>query len=128
VPAVNVQDRQLVVELSSWERFAAMRGGVSIPLSAVQSAAVEFDPWSALRGIRAPGTGWPGQIAYGVWRWTATARRSASGEGRDFVAVRGRRPAVRIDLTPGLLFARLLVTVTDPDATVAAVLGSTAPH
>jgi hypothetical protein len=119
MPAVNVQNGRLVVELSTWERFAAMRPGVSVPLSAVQSAVVESDPWSALRGLRAPGTGWPGVIAYGVWRWT--------GEGRDFVAVLRRRPAVRIDLAAGLPFSRLLITVPDPGATVAAVLGAIAP-
>ena len=120
MPAVDIRNGQLVVELSTWERFAAMRGGLSVPLSAVQSAAVEPDPWSALRGVRAPGTGWPGRIAYGVWRWT--------GEGRDFVAVLGRRPAIRIDLAAGLDYSRLLITVPDPEATVATVLGAASPR
>ena len=107
---ISVEDDQLVVRLSRWGQLAALRGPVRVPLSEVRSVAVEPDPWSALRGIRSPGTGWPGAIAYGTWRMT--------GEGSDFNAVRGRGPAVRVDLAPGAPFSRLLVTVADPEATV----------
>jgi hypothetical protein len=99
----------LVVRLSAFERFAALRGDVRVPLSAVTDVAVEPDPWSALRGIRAPGTGWPGVIAYGTWRFSG---------GRDFVLVRSKRPAVRIDLDESSPFARLLITIEDPEAWV----------
>ena len=113
MPTVTIEGGQLVVALSAWERFVALRGPVTVPVSSVSSVVFEPDPWQALRGIRAPGTGFPRTIAYGVWRWT--------GEGRDFVAVLGRRPAVRIDLTPDALFSRLLLTVPDPQATIAAI-------
>ena len=104
---------ELVVQLSGWERAAALRGDVRVPLQAVRSLRVERDPWSALRGIRAPGTGWPGVIAYGVRRMT--------GDRPDFSAVLRRRPTVLVELDPPSQFAQLLVSVSDADATVAAV-------
>jgi hypothetical protein len=110
---LQVHRDELVVTLSSWERVAAMRREVRVPLGAVRSICADPDPWSALRGIRAPGTGIPGVIAYGVRRLT--------GAGPDFAAVHGRGPAVRVDLGPGAPFSRLLVTVADPRSTVEAV-------
>ena len=104
---------ELVVRMSGWERMAAFRGDVHVPLSAVTSVTVEADPWQALRGIRAPGTGMPGVIAYGVRRIT--------GERPDFSAVLRRRPTVRVELDPPAEFAQLLVSVGDADGTVAAV-------
>ena len=101
----------LEVRMSGWERAAAFHGDFSVPLSAVREIAVEPKPWSALRGIRAPGTGWPGVIAYGVRRMT--------GDRPDFAAIRGRGPAVRIELDPPAEFTRLLISVADPAETVA---------
>jgi hypothetical protein len=108
-----VQGDELVVRLSVTERLAAMHGDVRVPLDAIQEISAEPHPWCELRGIRSPGTGFPGVIAYGVRRLT--------GDRPDFVAVWGRRPAIRVQLTPDAPFARLLVTVADPAATVAAV-------
>ena len=65
---VAVVDGQVVVRLSGWERAAAFRGDVAVPVWAVRAVVREPRPWAALRGIRAPGTGWPGVIAYGVRR------------------------------------------------------------
>ena len=105
----------LVVRLSPLEKLAAFRGNVRVPLHAVRSAQAEPDPWSALRGIRAPGTGIPGVIAYGARRFDG---------GPDFAAVLGSRPAVRVDLDGESPFARLVVSVADPDSTVAAIRGA----
>ncbi|MFZ0041785.1 MAG: hypothetical protein WAK93_10795 [Solirubrobacteraceae bacterium] len=102
---------ELVVCLSGAEQMAAMRGDVHVPLSDVQTVSVDPDPWCALRGVRAPGTGLPGMVAYGVRRLT--------GDRPDFAAVHGRGPAVRIELGPRATFRRLLVTVEDPEQTVA---------
>jgi len=66
----------------------------------------------ALRGIRAPGTGIPGVIALGTRRFDG---------GKDFAAVRGDRSTVRVDLGDGSPFGRLVVSVDDPDSTVAAI-------
>jgi len=108
-----VEGEELVVRLSPLERLAAVRGDVRVPLCAVQEVDVEPRPWRALRGVRAPGTGLPGVIAYGVRRLT--------GGRPDFAAVLGRGPAVRVELASPSPFARLLLSLPDPDAAVAAV-------
>jgi hypothetical protein len=107
-----VEGTDVVVRLSGLEKLAAFRGNVRVPAAAVRAVLVEPNPWGALRGIRSPGTGWPGRIAYGVRRHRG---------GRDFAAVLGRRPAVRLELDPPSAFARLLVSVADPEESVARV-------
>jgi len=42
----------------------------------------------------------------------------------DFAAVRGERPAVRVDLGDESPFGRLVVSVSDPESTVAAIRGA----
>jgi hypothetical protein len=112
-----IQGDELCVRLTGLERLAAMHGDVRVPQAAVSAIVVEPDPWGALRGIRAPGTGIPGVIAYGV--------RRATGGRPDFAAVHGRGPAIRVELGPTARFARLLVTVADPAGTVATVTRGT---
>jgi hypothetical protein len=122
VATVEREHGELVVKLSGMERLAAMRGDVRVPLSEVRAVSHECDPWGCLRGVRAPGTGFPGMVAYGVRRLT--------GGRPDFTAVHGCGPAVRVDLGPGAPFGRLIVTVDDPDATVSelrACLSTPAP-
>ena len=111
-----VQGPDLMVGLSWLEKLGAFRGNVRVPLHAVRSAQAEPHPWSALRGIRAPGTGIPGVIAYGTRRFNG---------GKDFAAVLGGRPTVRVDLAEESPFARLVVSVADPDSTVAAIRSAT---
>jgi hypothetical protein len=101
---------KLRLHLSAWERAAAFRGDITVPLRAVTGVQVEEDPWGALRGMRAPGTGIPGVIAYGTRRYRG---------GRDFAAILARRPAVRVDLDPALSpFARITVSAPDPEHVV----------
>jgi hypothetical protein len=113
VARLTVEGDELVVGLSALEKLASLRGDLRLPLRTVREVAVEPSPWPALRGMRAPGTGIPGVIAYGVRRWT--------GGPPDFAAVHGKRPALRIELDPPAEFGRVLVTVPDPQAAVAAV-------
>jgi hypothetical protein len=101
--------------MSSPEKLGALRGDVRVPLSAVQSAEVEPHPWGALRGIHA-GTGIPGVIALGIRRFA---------HGQDFTAVVGGKPAVRVDLSQASTFARLVVSVDDPDSTLSAIRSAT---
>jgi hypothetical protein len=113
VASLEVESGELIVRLSGVERAAAMRREVRVPLASVASVCAEPDPWGALRGIRAPGTGIPGVAAYGVRRIT--------GGAPDFAAVHGCGPAVRVDLAPGAPFGRIVVTVDDAQRTVDAV-------
>lgn len=110
---LSIEGDELVVHLSAWERLAAFRGDIHLPLEAVRSASVESDPWHALRGLRSPGTGFPGVIAYGV--------RRATGDRNDFAAVLARRPVVRVELDPPSPFARLLVSVPDAERSSARI-------
>ena len=106
----------LVVGLSWLEKLGAFRGDVRVPLSAVRAAEADPEPWSALRGIRSPGTGIPGVIALGTRHYA---------DGRDFAALRGRGPAVRVDLDGQAKFARLVVSVRDTEKTVAEIHAAT---
>ena len=81
----------------------AFHGDLHVPMDAVRKVAVEPHPYRALRGIRAPGTGWPGVVSYGVSRLT--------GERPDFAAVRGQGPAVHMWLGEPSPYAELIVTV-----------------
>jgi hypothetical protein len=111
--SLGVIDDRLVLRLSPLEKVAAIRGDIQVPLSQVVAVAVEDRPWRYLRGFRAPGTGFPGVIAYGV--------RLATGGAPDFAALRGRGPAIRVDLCAGARYGRLLVTVPDAAGTAANV-------
>jgi hypothetical protein len=114
--SLRVEGDDLVVAMSAWERAAAFHGDVRVPVGAIQSVSVEADPWKAIRGIRAPGTGWPRVIAYGV--------RRRVGDRPDFVAVLRNRPAVRVELGSPSKFARLLVSVDEAQNVVRQLRGA----
>lgn len=99
----------LVVKLSPLEKLAAFRGDVKVPLHAVSAVKLDAHPWLSLRGIRAPGTGLPGVIAYGVRRYPG---------GKDFAALLHKRKAITIDLSDQSPFARLVVSAKNAEACV----------
>ena len=107
-----VKDAEVVVRLSWWEKIAAGRRNVRVPLRAVHDVAVETDWWRPLRGERSTGICIPSLIALGVRRHR---------EGRDFTAVRTLGPVVRVELWPSSPFARLAVSMSDADSVAAAV-------
>ena len=109
-----------MVTLTRLERVAAMKREVRVPLASVRGVCADPDPWSALRGVRARGTGVPGMAVYGV--------RGMTGDRPDFAALHGRGTAVRVELTPDARYRRLLVSVADPEATVAAVRACVTPE
>ena len=94
---------ELVVRLNDLEKAGALRGDVRVPFTAVAGARVTSQPFRELHGIRAPGTGVPGVIALGTWRYRG---------GKDFAALYRGGPAVVVELT-GAEFARLLVSAHD---------------
>jgi hypothetical protein len=109
VAELTVQGDRLVLRLSLNERvFGLVGGDISAPLAAVTAARVVRPARDGIRGIRAPGTGWPGAIALGHWR----------GRGyHDFVAVYGNHAGVVVELA-GQRFDRLVVSVDDPESVV----------
>jgi hypothetical protein len=111
MPTLTVKGPNLVVGLSSWEKVKAVHGNVSVPVTAVRSVVTEPDPWPYVRGVKVAGTGIHGVAAYGVRHYK---------DGREFVAVEGTAPAVRIELD-GARYASLLVTVPDTENMVAVI-------
>jgi hypothetical protein len=99
----------LVLRLSRLEKLGALHGDARVPRDAVEDVAVSQEPFRELRGMRAPGTGFPGRIALGTWRHR---------DGKDFVALYRDKPAVIVRLRDAP-FRRLLVSVDDPEAVAA---------
>jgi hypothetical protein len=113
VPTLAIEGLELVVHLSLAEKLAAIHGDARFSLSSVTDVVVEPNVWAALRGVRAPGTGVPYVLAYGRRRWLG---------GKDLAFVRGgRRPGLRVDFDDASPYARLVVTVADPQASVVAI-------
>jgi hypothetical protein len=69
---------------------------------------VSAKPWQELKGIRMPGTGWPGTIALGTWRHDGV---------RDFCAVYRKGPGVVVELS-GAGYARFILSAGDPTSVV----------
>ena len=105
---VRVDGGEVVVALTRLEKLAALHGDVRVPLPVVRAVDVVDDGPAAVRGLRAPGTAWPGGPKIGTWR-----RR----DGRTFAVTRRGRPALRLTLDdPRSAFTELVVTVDDPHA------------
>lgn len=106
-----IDDGDLVLRLSRWEKLGGLHGDIRVPRDAVEDMHVSHKPFGDLRGIRAPGTGLPRRIALGTWRYRG---------GKDFAALYGGKPGVIVRLRNGP-FQRLLVSADDADAVAAAL-------
>jgi len=96
-----IDNGALRVRLCPLEKLGALRGDITIPLTTVTAVRVSDEPWSELRGIRAPGTGLPGVISLCTRR----------GKGiRDFAAVYGRSGRAVVIETNGARFDRLVIS------------------
>ena len=107
VASVDLQGDEVVIRLTPIEKLGALHGDLSVPRAAVRAVDIEPQPFSKLRGLRAPGTGWPGRIALGTWR--------KRGGKKDFVAVYRGRPAVVLTLDDDAGYDRLVISVDSPD-------------
>lgn len=95
---------RLVVQLSAAEKTLALhRHDIVVPRSCIRSATVTHDPWVWIRGIRAPGTHVPLTLAVGTWK---------NHGGKDFMVVKGKRPAVVLELeaTDEQPYSRLILS------------------
>jgi hypothetical protein len=106
VATLRREGDELVLRLNDVEKLAALRGDVRVPFAAVRSVRVSERPFRELHGLRAPGTGFPGVIAVGTWRYRG---------GKDFAALYRGGPAVVVELA-GAGFSRLLVSAHDAAA------------
>ena len=115
---VIIEGNDLVVRLTGLEQLGAFhRGDIHVPRVAITNARVVLDPWTELRGIRAPGTDIPDVIALGTRRGRF---------GRDFAAVYGHRPGIVIECT-NTPYRRLILTDGDPESLVRALRVGAAP-
>lgn len=97
-----LDSEQLEVVLTRAERGFALRGeNIVVPRATITKVMLTDDAWIWLRGFRRRGTHVPGVIAAGTWK---------SGNGEDFVLVRGHRPSVVIELDGSGEFARIVLT------------------
>ncbi|MCX3063000.1 hypothetical protein [Streptomyces beihaiensis] len=113
-----VDGDDVVVHLSWWEKAAARRGDVRVPLSAVNRVTVEPDWWRVLRGVPHRGLWIPGARCIGTRRHHA---------GKDFVAIRPSRPVVCVELRASAPFRLLAVSVAREARAAARSLGASAP-
>ena len=92
----------LEVALAPKEEIFGLKKSFTIPWKEIVNIAEVTDLWVHIRGIRAPGTGFPGVIMLGTTRYQGK---------KDFNAVYGHKPGFVISLTGGL-YARVLATNT----------------
>ena len=94
------QGEYLRVSLSGKEELGALKKSFTIPLNQVANIARVSDLWVHLRGIRAPGTGFPGVIMLGTTRYQGM---------KDFNAVYRHKPGHVVTLNNSE-FTRILIT------------------
>ncbi len=99
--SLRVHSDRLEVRLSRAEKVLALRrDDIVIPRSNIRSVTLTDDPWIWIRGIRAPGAEVPLVIAVGTWKFHG---------GKDFLAIKGKRQAVVLDLMDSE-FSRVLLS------------------
>jgi len=104
----------LRLELSFREKIGALHSSPHASLKALESVTYYKSPWSmsVIRGIRAPGTGFPFVILLGTMR----------GRGyRDFCAIRGKRPAAVLRFSSGA-FSQWIFTLNQSEETISTCL------
>jgi hypothetical protein len=107
---VEILEDGVAIRLAPFERLAALRGDVVVPRACVRGAEVLDTPMKHLPRWRTLGTAVPG-LAYGTFRQRGR---------KEFVAVRGRRRALRILLAEHA-FTALVVSAEDPDSLAARI-------
>lgn len=108
---VVIDKSNLIVRMEGLDKLWALKSHLSIPLANVRGATIDPGIVKERKGIRAPGTHLPRVITAGTFH--------IDGE-RVFWDVRDGAKAVVIELTDER-YARLIVEVDDPAATVALI-------
>jgi len=109
---VEASDGSLKVEVLGWDKLWAFKSRLEFPLEHL----VRVRPWDKemdgkWRGLRAPGTSWPGLIVAGTYH--------VNGE-HVFYDVHDFANAVVVELRDEW-YARLIVEVTEPKAVLGLV-------
>jgi hypothetical protein len=84
----------LILALSEKEKFFGLHSSPQAKIAEIISVRKVDKMWSwkIMKGIRAPGTGFPRVIALGTWRYP---------KGKNFLAVYGKRPGYVITFKSG---------------------------
>lgn len=99
--SLRVHPDRLEIHLTSAERTLSLRrDDIVVQRENIRSVAITDDPWTWIRGIRSPGVEVPLLLAVGTWKFHG---------GKDFLAVKGKRQAVVIDLVDEE-FARVVLS------------------
>lgn len=103
----------LILALSSKEKFFALHSSPQAKFSEIMSVRKVDNPWTwkVMKGIRAPGTGFPWVIALGTWRRFG---------GKNFLAVYGRRPGYIVTFNKSE-FRQWIVTAENTEEEMAAM-------
>ncbi|WBB71847.1 hypothetical protein O7602_19125 [Micromonospora sp. WMMD1128] len=109
--SVRIDGDDVVVEIEGMDRLWSLKSRLVIPLANVRGATADPGIAADPKGVRAPGTHLPGVITAGTFH--------QDGE-RVFWNIRDGARAVVIELADER-YARLVVEVTDPAATVALI-------
>ena len=115
---VSIEGDSLIVEIEGLDKLWALKSRLTIPLINVRGATADPGVVKEPLGLRVPGTQVPRAITAGTFH--------VDGE-RVFWDVHDASRAVVIELTDER-YARLVVEVADPRATVALVEQATMPH
>jgi len=105
---------ELVLQLSFWEKLAALHSNPRAPLASIEKIEFVDQLWgsSTLRGVRAPGTALPYVVLYGTLRGL---------KYRDFVAMKGRGEGAVISFKSGP-FERWIFTISQPKDEISTLL------
>ena len=108
---VSISGDDLVVEIEGMDKLWSLKSRLVIPLANVRGATADPGIGAGPKGLRAPGTSVPGVLTAGTFH--------QDGE-RIFWNIRDGARAVVITLADER-YARLVVEVADPAATVALI-------
>ena len=98
---LRVHTDRIEVHLTPAEKSLALRvDDIVVQRDDIRSATITDDPWIWIRGIRRRGTEIPLVVAVGAWKYHG---------GIDFVIVKGKRPAVVLELANGE-FTRIILS------------------
>lgn len=103
----EIDGTRITLRLSAREKLAAVHGDVVLDREQVREVRTVEAAWREVRGLRLPGSYWPGAFSFGSFR--------QRGGAWLFAACRGRRGGVLVELD-GHRFQRIVVTTDDADA------------
>lgn len=109
---VVVEGTDIVVRLAWWEKLAARRRGLRVPVAALRGVYVEPDWWRALRGVHGRGVWIPEKLYAGVRQLPY---------GKDFAVVREGGAVLCVELSRSAPFRRLALSVADPEGVLRAL-------